>query len=115
MVDHDAEHRPGVRALPVDRSHSMLEQKLDTRFSGRDLERSHHAIAGGPGSLDRWLCTAVIAMPDFLALSIATCIAKRAGTWPSPPPPSTSAETGVSLMTRGRAAILARPSRRSRS
>src|SRR5215813_11749218 len=54
-------------------------------------------------------------MPDCLVLSIATCIAKRAGTWPSPPSPSTSAETGVSLMTRGRAAILARPSRRSRS
>ena len=54
-------------------------------------------------------------MPDCLALSIATCIAKRAGTWPSPPSPSTSAETGVSLMMRGRAAMFARPLRRSRS
>jgi len=61
------------------------------------------------------LRTAAIAMPDCLALSIATCIAKRAGTWPSPPSPSTSAETGVSLMMRGRASMFALPLRRSRS
>jgi len=61
------------------------------------------------------LRTAAIAMPDCLALSIATCIAKRAATWPNPPSPSTNAETGVSFKMRGRAAILAHPARRSRS
>ena len=53
MVDRDPEHRAGVRSLPVDRGHSVLEQNLDTGFFGRDFERSHQAIAGGTGLLDR--------------------------------------------------------------
>jgi hypothetical protein len=59
--------------------------------------------------------TTAIAIPDAFALSIATCIAKCAGTCPSPPSPSTSAEIAVSFTIAGRASIFARPVRRSRS
>src|SRR6516165_1205513 len=37
VVDRNAEHRAGVRGLPVDRGHSALAQNLDTRFFGGDL------------------------------------------------------------------------------
>jgi len=60
------------------------------------------------------LRTAVIAMPDCCALSIATCIAKRAGTWRATVA-ATSAETGVSLMMRGRRFHVRARARRSLS